>query len=67
MRVFGWVLFVLGMTVFGLGWVYPPRPTSLPMNADVYGIILQQRTNITLRGGILAICGVMFINRHRRE
>ena len=67
MRAFGWVLFVLGMTAMELGWVGKPIPTPLQAPADVYGIILQQRTNITLRGGILAICGVMFINRYRRE
>lgn len=78
MRIFGWLIFVLGIALAGLGTVYPPPGTVSSYSEDgkftilkyhnkPYETVLQERSNLILTGGLLAICGVIFISRRRRE
>lgn len=77
MRVFGWVLFVLGIALLGLGFVYPPPPVVFysengkmymqRYHNKPYDVVLQERSNFIFTGGFLAVCGAICINRRRRE
>ncbi len=67
MRTFGWSLFVLGLMTLALGIVYPGLPRLLPNSIDFYGLVVERRSNLTNRGGALAICGAVLITRPRER
>ena len=77
MRVFGWVLFVLGIALLGWGFVYAPPPeryaydekgnkfVAEKYDSTSYAAVLHESSNLMLTGSVLAVCGAIFINRRR--